>query len=91
MPVEDHPVHPSVQHTQLLAGCHSKSREVSGYWAQDGFSLHGRSENKYGITLFKFIPHQMSKLCRQIMDLPECAGCVAEKDVDYINKMKELI
>jgi hypothetical protein len=34
------------------------------------------------------IPHTMSHLCRQIHPLPECEGCTAEKDMDYINKMR---
>lgn len=36
------------------------------------------------------VAHTMSHLCRQIHPLPECEGCTAEKDMDYIEKMKEV-
>ena len=38
----------------------------------------------------KLITHTASTKCRQILALPECEGCSAEKDHEYINKMKEL-
>lgn len=77
MPVEDHPVHDSVKRTQPRAGCYNRTGFAPGRWVMDG-------------TLKRWLPHTASKKCRQILALPECEGCVAPKDHEYIEKMRNL-
>jgi hypothetical protein len=81
MPVEDTKAHPSTVRTAYRAGCHSRKGFVKGYMAQDGWNYDGTRR-------MKVVPHTMSIACRQILPLPECEGCTAEKDHEYIEKMR---
>lgn len=64
-------------------GCYDKPRECTGYLAKNGVSSDGRFK-------FIWIAHTMSVKCRQMDNLPECEGCMAEKDHEYIERMKSL-
>lgn len=84
MPVEDHPVHPhGVRSSDHRASCFDKPRVREDCWVQDGWFPDGR-------RFMVRIEDTGSFGCRQILDLPECAGCTAEKDLEYINKMRNL-
>jgi hypothetical protein len=85
MPVEDHPIHKhGKRQSGHRAGCWNKPRTVPpARICDDAIMLPGRV-----IRINVGIPHTMSHLCRQIHPLPECEGCTAEKDMDYINKMR---
>lgn len=85
MPVEDHPIHKhGKRQSGHRAGCWNKPRTVpQARICDDAIMLPGRV-----IRINVGIPHTMSHLCRQIHPLPECEGCTAEKDMDYINKMR---
>jgi hypothetical protein len=66
------------------AGCWNKPRTVPPpRIVDDAIMLPDRV-----IRIKTEIPHAMSHLCRQISPLPECEGCTAEKDHEYINRMK---
>lgn len=81
MPVENTKAHPSTVRTAYRAGCHSRKGFVKGYMAQDGWWENGKRR-------MVFVPNTMSRACRQIHPLPECEGCTAEKDHEYIEKMR---
>lgn len=87
MPVEDHPVHAHGQRPAgHRAGCWNVPRTLPPTrTVGDAIMLPDRV-----IRTHTEIPHTMSHLCRQIHPLPECEGCTAEKDMDYIEKMKEV-
>ncbi len=85
-PVLDHPIHDKVKHDKPPAGCRDRVQMEDGYYVLVRDYLHdGRYEFKD-----QWIPHTMSTQCRQINNLPECEGCTAEKDVEYIERMKQL-
>lgn len=86
MPVADHPVHERVRHDKPPSGCYNRE-----YWS-DGYYLLTRQYLYDGRYEFvdTWIPHNMSTKCRQINTLPECVDCQAEKDQDYIDRMKSL-
>ena len=52
MPVDDHAIHPSVRHTDIKAGCHSK----------DASELRP----SYKTFVGEHVQHEMSYSCRQI-------------------------
>lgn len=90
MPVEDTPVHDRVKRTaDHHPACYNKEEVhvLAGYWA-----LNGWEEAESGLLRMTrtWVPHTMSRKCRQILDLPECSGCTAEKDHEYISKMRDL-
>jgi len=87
MPVENHPVHAHGQRPAgHRAGCWNKPRILPpDRIVDDAIMLPDRVIRGHTV-----IPHDMSYLCRQIHPLPECEGCTAEKDMDYIEKMKEV-
>lgn len=68
------------------AGCWSKPRILPPDRIVDDAIM--RPERV--IRTYAVVPHAMSYLCRQIHPLPECAGCTAEKDVEYIEKMRKV-
>lgn len=82
-PVEDHPVHPSVQRDRPEAGCFNREAFDPFYYVQDGWTVDGRRH------MIK-VRHRLSTLCRQTLALPECEGCQVPKDVKYIKKMKAI-
>ncbi len=94
MAVEDHPVHESVRHVNLRAGCHSKPPASGGYYA-----MHREYRPDGSFTNEQvWIPNNMSRTCRQTgeyrngqwEELDECKGCTAERDWEFINKMRQL-
>lgn len=86
MPVLDHPVSDKVKHDKPPAGCYSRMQMEDGYYVLVRDYLHdGRYEFRD-----QWIPHTMSTQCRQISNLPECEGCTAEKDVEYLEQMRNL-
>ena len=90
MPVDDHPVHPHGQRSTYRAGCYNR-KEVpldSGFWVQDGW-ITTDSGQPYQAK-FVWVSFKMSTKCRQINVLPECEGCTAPKDKEYLERMREL-
>lgn len=83
MAVEDTPVHESGKRDKPRAGCFDRQPFAHQRCVQDGWLPDGRRR-------MVLLLHTASTKCRQILDLPECEGCSAEKDHEYINKMKEL-
>lgn len=84
MPVEDTPVHPhGIRSSEHRASCHNKPRERSGYWARNGWGWLGPK--------WVWIKDTSSVNCRQITELPECQGCTAPKDHEYIIKMRGML
>lgn len=82
MPVEDYDVHPLTKHDNPIAGCHSKNMTEDGYYvAVRQYTPSG----EYYMKL-QWVEHKMSRKCRQTLHLPECEGCTAEKDVEYIER-----
>jgi hypothetical protein len=72
MPVIDTPVHPLTVGGEIYEACQNKKR-VAGYWAPDREYLpDGR-----WINVQRWIPNEMSKLCRYDMSLSDrkCRGC----------------
>ena len=86
MPVEDHEVHELVKHDKPPAGCYNRE-----YWADGYYSLTRRYlyDGRYEFV-DEWIPHTMSNKCRQVNNLLECEGCLAEKDTDYIERMRNI-
>ena len=80
--------HPSVVKTDFRAGCYNRQEFKSGYWARDGYDMQTDPESgiTYSIQKMVWIPHTMSRNCRQVIDLPECLGCLAPKDWAYRKK-----
>lgn len=72
----------------LYYGCHSKPRKHHGYIAPDRVYSGMTFRNSY-----TFIKNEMSNKCRNfyLWDLdPKCDGCTVERDVDYMERMKEM-
>lgn len=88
-PVEDHEVHESVKRDRPSAGCFNRTGLAAGRWMQDGW-IDGPSGKPY-MPNWVWREHTMSTACRQIHDLPECEGCTAPKDVEYIEKMRKMV
>jgi len=89
MPVEDHEVYVHGKRAEgHRAGCYNRTGFNPGFWAQDGWEEDSGSLMAH--PHWVWVPYIMSTKCRQINDLPECEGCTAEKDVEYITKMKAL-
>ena len=79
MPVKDNPPTEGVKREAgYRASCHNREGFSQGYWAND------RDKNWNRITTW--IPHVMSKTCRQINELAECKECQADKDTQYIEE-----
>lgn len=88
MPVDDHPVHPHGQRSAPLAGCHSKPRTVPPLQVWDTVYIDNPDRSFSRIPKAVWVEHTMSTKCRQVATLPECEGCTAEKDVEYIERMR---
>lgn len=88
MPVLDHPVSDKVKHDKPPAGCYSR-RDFS---RKDGYWHYGRTYFPDGNFMmeYTFVIDEMSRKCRQIANLPECEGCTAEKDMEYLEQMRKL-
>ena len=87
MPVEDHDVHESTQHDKPPSGCYNRTGMKNAYFMLQRYYNPDGSYELGGV----WVMHNMSKTCRQVNDLPECVGCVAGKDTDYIRRMKSLM
>ena len=92
MPVEDHAVSEMVKlPANHRAWCHSKPRIPKKVLVQDGYKISKADGNDLlMLPVFRYIDNAMSPNCRQIDPLPECEGCTAEKDNEYIEKMRGL-
>ena len=88
MPVEDHPVHPHGFRETYRAGCLHRGPPAAGYWAHDGWMVTALGQPYQ--ARFAWVPFTMSTKCRQIVELPECSGCTAEKDAEYIQRMTSI-
>ena len=90
MAVEDHPVHEKVRiAADKPYGCHSRSGLAKGYYAPNRIY---RPDGTFGIYQ-EYIHHQMSQKCRSfyLWDTdPRCAGCTADKDTEYRDRMIQL-
>lgn len=89
MPVLDHEVHPLTrQGADAKYGCNSDRPRARSYWAP-----HRRvfPDGSFEVISVR-VPDTMSEACRY--DLAEhdskCNGCQREKDVDYLNRMKNV-
>lgn len=88
MPVEDHPIHPhGVRNADYHPWCYNKPRTRTSYWVRNGWLDVG---TEHSSPCWVLVEDTSSVNCRQILDLPECSGCTAEKDHEYINKMRNL-
>lgn len=92
MPVLDHPTHAAViKPVGRKYGCHSRTGFADGFWAKDGVMVVDVLRDT-PITGYKMthIKHTMSRACRYDgMDAdPSCEGCTAEKDREYLERMK---
>lgn len=89
-PVEDHPIHPSTRHGAEFryTKCQNK-KPKDGYYV---LTRHYFEDGRYELRN-EFIPDTMSKACRNLSydSDPACQGCPQPKDLEYINKMKELV
>lgn len=86
MPVEDNNPHPTtVRSADHRASCFNQPRPTgdSGYWTQDGWEIGINNTHPHMV----WVPFTMSRGCRQLLPLPECEGCDAEKDMEYIERM----
>lgn len=86
MPVVDTPVHPKTSHTDLRSERCQKAVRKEGYFV---LTRHYFEDGRYELRN-EFVPDNLSEHCRQINLLPECVGCKATKDVEYIDRMKAL-
>ena len=87
MPVEDHPVHEKVKRAEgHHPACFNRAEFQPYYVAMDRVYF---PNGKYAHVCVE-IPHNMSKLCRQISELVECEGCTSPRDEEYIAKMRAL-
>lgn len=102
-PVEDHDVHESTRKTlRQNGGCYNRKFLGDTYKVIKPLMTENNSgpASDYGKPIFaiKVIENRMTRLCRQVgerinkvwVELPECVGCTAEKDIEYINKMREM-
>lgn len=88
MPVEEHEVHPATQHgDEFRYGCNNAKPRPRGYFVLtrtyygDAYDLNN-----------EWVENTMSKHCRNVDydSHPGCRDCPQPKDLEYINKMKEL-
>ncbi len=89
MPVMDHPIHPSTQHgAEFRYGCNNRNQKPRGYFV---LTRHYFPSGEYELRN-EWIENTMSKGCRNVdyKSHPGCKDCPAPKDLEYINKMKEL-
>ena len=84
MPVDDHEVHARVIHEKPPAGCYSRQDFKPAYFVIERYYFDDGTYEMRGT----WIPHMMSTRCRQDMPLPECEGCTADKDVEYLEKSR---
>lgn len=89
-PVEDHVVHESVRkEADYKYGCHSRGEFSKGYFAPD---RRYKPDGTFYVVQTRII-NQMSKACRNfyLWDTdPHCAGCTANKDTEYRDRMEGL-
>lgn len=90
-PVEDHEVHEKVRiDIDKPYGCHSRTGLANGYYAPDRVY---RADGKTWDNVKVFIKNAMSTSCRSfyLWDTdPRCAGCTADKDIEYRDRMAVL-
>jgi hypothetical protein len=101
MAVEDHEVHPMVQHSKVVYGCWNKPRTRKNYKVIVKVS----DDMGYYSQAVQEIPSVMSILCRNTghyskdpnghyswKDDPSCEGCnPLNKDHEYIERMRRLV
>ena len=88
MPVDDHPIHHSTIKTDFRAGCYNRPPASDGYWVPTRLY---RPDGSF-VMSEKYITHTLTRICRQVgrkvngvwEDLPECVGCTAQRDWQYI-------
>lgn len=88
-PVEDHEVHEKVKSTGTEPyGC-SNAKQSDGYWIK---AREYRTNGTY-VMRDTFIPHRMSKDCRNFYlwyTDPRCATCERTKDREYAQRMMHI-
>lgn len=88
MAVEDHPVHPSTIHNDMrYTACQEKMRKP-GYWVLTrAYSKAGW----YDLTE-EMVKDTSSTSCRYMDYATDtgCVGCEQPKDVEYIEKMRNI-
>lgn len=88
-PVEDHPIHEKVRVGPdfRYAACQRKIRQPGYYVLTRYYFDDGRYELRN-----EWVPNTASKDCRYMQHDtdPACQGCPQVKDMEYINKMREL-
>lgn len=82
---------PAVRHP----GCYDLVVDPPDYYAQYGYT-----PGPTRVPIWLPVKHTMSRTCRQVggydpvdgvkvwHDLPECVGCSAPKDMDFINRTR---
>ena len=89
MPVEDHAVHEKVKYGAdfRYTACQQKQRKP-GYAV---LTRHYFDDGLYELRN-EWVPDNSSEHCRSMQydSDPACQGCGFPKDVEYINRMKEL-
>ena len=89
MAVLDHPVHVKTKfRADYKYGCHNRKPFSKGYIA---FDRQYRPDGTF-VVIQKFIEHKMSEKCRSFYewDTVHCEGCIAPKDTEYAEQMKQL-
>lgn len=90
MPVEDHPIHPSTRHGEgFRYGCNNDNAKPAGYYVLTRYYFNdGRYELRN-----EYIGNTASTACRNMSydTDPACRDCPQPKDLEYINRMKELL
>lgn len=85
MPVADTPVHPSTKvGLEYRAGCWNGAPPGDGYWAQNGLKIYTTPEGAFSVRRMVWVANTATRLCRQVLPLPECRGCKYPKDEDYL-------
>lgn len=88
MPVENHEVHPSTQHTDLrYTACQNKRRMIGYFVPTRHFNPKGTIELRN-----TFVASATSDACRytERENDPGCAGCKQPVDHEYLDRMKGL-
>lgn len=91
MGVEDHPVHEKTrQKEDARYGCFNREITSPGYMAPDRiYNQDGTYEQ-----IIRFVPSVTSKLCRSLYQWdidPKCKGCQSPRDLEYAERMKDLL
>jgi hypothetical protein len=92
MAVEDHPVHPSTIHNDMrYTACQQKVRKPGYYVIETKFPAWGE-ELRPPFQQTTWVPDTSSTGCRNVsFDTdPACKGCNQVRDMEYIEKMRNL-